>query len=150
MLLAIPFYYLFISAFFPPISSMTLSEFITTRDANNKHIEHETPAESSIMSIISSIITGNFDLTTVNLPASYLKPESSLDTWSKRNVNTFATIASKTNPIDRMLAVAQSELENLAFFKHKFRKPFNPILGEVFTATYGPDNSVRVVSGFIN
>lgn len=132
----------------PPVATVSPStpvshskKLMTLADYLNSNVEAEKQAEKneSLAQFLRRVFSfsGNLDDLGASCPLAMIEPESSLDSWSKRNMKSFVQINSSDDPVERMSKVLTSELENLSFFSHKSKKPLNPIIGECFNCTYG-------------
>lgn len=96
--------------------------------------------EISIVKIAREVIGGikhGADVTNVNLPASVLDPVSSLEKGMKsmQRGELIQVIVRERDPYNRFLGILKFYFSGLS--KEKFgKKPYNPILGEIFRACY--------------
>ncbi|KAJ3218454.1 hypothetical protein HDU67_005550 [Dinochytrium kinnereticum] len=70
----------------------------------------------------------------MSLPANLMEPMSNLEFWNYNDrPDLFATMGDPEDPVERMLRVVRWFLSKDTKWKdNKLRKPYNPILGEVF------------------
>eukprot|EP00184_Porphyridium_aerugineum_P001785 CAMPEP_0184697244 /NCGR_PEP_ID=MMETSP0313-20130426/4250_1 /TAXON_ID=2792 /ORGANISM="Porphyridium aerugineum, Strain SAG 1380-2" /LENGTH=404 /DNA_ID=CAMNT_0027156009 /DNA_START=298 /DNA_END=1512 /DNA_ORIENTATION=+ len=113
----------------------------------NREIDYGEHAPDSGVSVIKvakellGSVKNGADVTGVNLPASVLDPMSSLEKGAKamQRGETLCDIVEETNPELRFLLVFMYQLAGLP--KERFgKKPYNPILGEVFRACFRHKN----------
>jgi oxysterol-binding protein-related protein 8 len=100
--------------------------------------------EISIVKIATEVISSvkqGADVTNVNLPASVLDPVSSLEKCMKsmQRGGLIPSICTSPAPLDRFLGVLRFYFSGLS--KERFgKKPYNPILGEVFRSCFVHEN----------
>uniref|UniRef100_A0A7S0ZB59 Oxysterol-binding protein n=1 Tax=Timspurckia oligopyrenoides TaxID=708627 RepID=A0A7S0ZB59_9RHOD len=102
--------------------------------------EHAPDSGISVIKVAKELLGGlktGADLTGVNLPASVLDPMSSLEKAAKsmQRGEMIADVVSAKSEEDRFLQIFKFQLSGLP--KERFgKKPYNPILGEVFRAVF--------------
>jgi len=109
--------------------------------------EHAPDNGISVMRVAKEFLGGaknGADVTNVNLPASVLDPMSSLEKGAKsmQRGEMIVDIVSATTPEERFLQVLRYQLSGLP--KERFgKKPYNPVLGEVFRAAFKHKNAAK-------
>jgi oxysterol-binding protein-related protein 8 len=108
------------------------------------YADRSPEAEISIVKIATEVIGSvkqGSDVTNVNLPASVLDPVSSLEKGMKsmQRGELIQAVCNSVEPLDRFLAVLRFYFSGLS--KERFgKKPYNPILGEVFRSCFMHEN----------
>mmetsp|Transcript_9228 Transcript_9228/g.24371 ORF Transcript_9228/g.24371 Transcript_9228/m.24371 type:complete len:424 (-) Transcript_9228:1104-2375(-) len=101
----------------------------------------------SVMKVAKEFLGGvknGADVTNVNLPASVLDPMSSLEKGAKsmQRGELLVDIVEAASPEERFLQVLRYQLSGLP--KERFgKKPYNPVLGEVFRAAFKHANTEK-------
>lgn len=104
------------------------------------YAERAPEADINILKIVKEVITGvkhGADVTNINLPATVLDPVSTLEKSMKsmQRGELMQLIDAAETPLDRFVSVLRFYFSGLV--KEKFgKKPYNPILGEVFRSTF--------------
>jgi hypothetical protein len=88
---------------------------------------------SLLMSMIKQLKTG-MDLSKVTLPTFVLEPRSFLERYSDMMLHgkILASVQAEADPLDRFLCVVKWYLSGVHFKPPGVKKPYNPIMGEVF------------------
>ncbi|KAJ3106773.1 hypothetical protein HDU96_008121 [Phlyctochytrium bullatum] len=79
----------------------------------------------------------------MSLPANLMEPMSNLEFWNYNDrPDLFATIADPDDPVERMLRVVRWFCsKDTKWVGNKLRKPYNPVLGEVFQCNWQVDRN---------
>lgn len=110
-------------------------------EGNMKLEEAEEVLEGSSKSLLSHLIsqvTIGMDLTRIVIPCTFLEPRSLLERLTDfiSHPDLFCSANDFNDPVERMLAVAKWYLSGWHIRPKGVKKPYNPVLGEIFQCEY--------------
>ncbi|EGG20537.1 oxysterol binding family protein [Cavenderia fasciculata] len=120
----------------PPESSSPLEQYSEEIKNGNAEVLEEEP-RNLLLSVLSEIKIG-MDLSTVPLPTFILESRSLLEKFTDFMVHCdqLHNVHTLIDPMDRMLAVSKWYLSGFSYTPKGVKKPYNPILGEIFRAKW--------------